>query len=132
LNEMEGRHVECHSDAAERLLDPDIALSAPAHWLAEAATRLWAASRRGELTHQQAGERAQFLLGAPIAVTQLDGLVSSAMTLSLRLHLTVYDTLYTALAEQQAVKLVTADRRLFQAMRGDKQLRDRVQRIGDR
>jgi predicted nucleic acid-binding protein len=124
--------AEEHSDAAARLLDPDFTLSAPAHWLAEAATGLWAACRRGELSEQQANERTQLLIGAPVAVIQLEGLVTAAMALSLRLHLTVYDTLYIALAEQQAAILVTADRRLMQAVRRDKQLRDKAQWIGDR
>ena len=48
-----------------------------------------------------------------------------------RLGITLCDALYLAGAEQQDAALVTADRRLFEAARGDKDLRARVRWIAD-
>jgi predicted nucleic acid-binding protein len=122
---------EEHSDIAQTLLEGDVALSAPAHWLAEAATGLWGACRRGELSAQQAQERVALLVGAPVAAVPLHHLATAAVDLALRLNLTIYDTLYLALAEDQRARLITADRRLFEAARRDRHLRSRVHWIGD-
>ncbi|HME24131.1 MAG TPA: type II toxin-antitoxin system VapC family toxin [Acetobacteraceae bacterium] len=123
--------AEAHAEAALRLLESGIGLTAPAHWLGEAVNAIWAACRRGDLVEQEAHERAATLAEAPIAVVPLDRLVSAAMTLALRLGITVYDALYLALAEQQGALLVTDDRRLLTAAHHDRQLRDRVIWIGD-
>jgi predicted nucleic acid-binding protein len=123
--------AEEHSDVAQTLLEGDFALSAPAHWLAEAATGLWGACRRGELSEQQAQERVALLVGAPVAAVPLHGLANAAMGLAIRLNLTIYDTLYLALAEEQDARLITADRRLFEAARRDRRFRSRVRWIRD-
>jgi predicted nucleic acid-binding protein len=123
--------AEAHAEAALRLLESGTGLAAPAHWLSEAVNALWAACRRGDLVEQEAHERAATLAEAPIAVVPLDRLVSAAMTIALRLGITVYDSLYLALAEQQGATLVTDDRLLLAAARHDGQLRDSVIWIGD-
>ena len=123
--------AEDDSDAALRLLQGGVALSAPAHWLAEAALGLWAACRRGELTELEACERVAVLAAAPVATEPLEHLATAAMVLSLRLGLTIYDTLYLALAEREDTTLITADRRLFETARRDRQSRTRLSWIGD-
>jgi predicted nucleic acid-binding protein len=123
--------AENDAEAALRLLDGRRDLFAPAHWLAEAANALWAACRRGELSEQQAHARVIALTEAPVAVVPLAQLAAAAMTIALRLGLTLYDALYLAVAEQQDATLVTADRRLFDAARRDKDLRARVRWIAN-
>ncbi len=123
--------AENDAEAALRLLESNLSLFAPAHWPAEAANALWAACRRGELSEQQAHERVIALAEAPVATAPLAPLAAAAMTIALRLGVSVYDALYLALAEQQDAALVTADRRLFEAARRDKQLRGRMRWIAD-
>jgi predicted nucleic acid-binding protein len=120
---------EEHSEAAQRLLQSGIALTAPAHWLAEAATGLWGACRRGQLTEQQAYQRLIALVDAPLAVVPLEHLADVAMRIALRLGITIYDSLYLALAEYRNAILITADRRLYEAAHHDRHLRGRVRWI---
>ncbi|MGA3401754.1 MAG: type II toxin-antitoxin system VapC family toxin [Acetobacteraceae bacterium] len=123
--------AEDHTEAALRLLNQAEALLAPVHWLAEAANALWAKSVRGDLSEPEVHERVAFLVGAPIATTSLDQLASAAMTIALRIRITMYDALYLALAEQRSTPLVTADRRLFETASHDKGLRGVVRWVGD-
>jgi predicted nucleic acid-binding protein len=123
--------AENNAETALRLLENSRSLCAPAHWLAEAANALWAACRRGELSELQAHERVVALVEAPVAAVPLVQLVAAAMTIGLRLGVTLYDALYLAVAEQQGAALVTADRRLFEAARRDKDLRARIRWIAD-
>ena len=101
-------------------------LNAPAHWLAEAANALWAKAWRGELTAFEAEQRVGLLTQAPIVVTPLASLAEEAIRLSNALGLTVYDTLYLALALERVISLVTADRRLFERTRAQPEFAARV------
>jgi predicted nucleic acid-binding protein len=106
---------EAHSGKAATLLD-NTALHAPAHWLAEAVNVLWARSVRGMMTGAQALERAEVLAAAPVASVALTGLVQAAVTQSLACGITLYDSLYVALAIQRGIPLVTADRKLVRTL----------------
>jgi predicted nucleic acid-binding protein len=52
------------------------------------------------------------------------------MDIALRLHITIYDALYLALAQREGETLITDDRRLLQSAQSDQQLRARVRWIG--
>ena len=106
-------------------------LAAPAHWLGEAANAVWAATRRGELTPDEAHERTNVLSDAPIATVPLKQLVATAMTIALRIGITIYDALYVALAVERDGVLVTDDRRLLLAARDDPEVRNLVMGIAD-
>jgi predicted nucleic acid-binding protein len=123
--------AEEHGDAALRLLECGLDLTAPAHWLSEAANAIWAAFRRGDLVEQEAHERAAFLAATPITPVPLERLVKDAMGIAVRLGVTIYDALYLALAEERGAMLVTDDQRLLAAARGDRRLRARAVWIGD-
>ncbi len=123
--------AEDHTESALRLLNHAEALLAPVHWLAEAANALWAKSVRGDLSESEAQQRVAFLAGAPIASTSLDQLAAAAMTIALRMRITMYDALYLALAEQRSTPLVTADRRLFEVASRDQRSRSVIRWVGD-
>jgi predicted nucleic acid-binding protein len=106
-------------------------LNAPAHWLAEAANALWAKAWRGELTAFEAEQRAGLLSQAPIVVAPLADLAEEAVRLANALGLTVYDTLYLALALERVIPLITADRRLFERTRARPEFATRVRWLGD-
>jgi predicted nucleic acid-binding protein len=107
---------EAHSETAARLLTRCEELHAPAHWLAEAANAVRKQCLRQLMTEAEANECADILAGAPIRVTPLQPLMRRAMLESLRFSVTVYDGLYVALAARDSLPLVTADRRLFEAV----------------
>jgi len=108
---------EPDSAAAAGLLAGTL-LHAPAHWLAEAAHVVWWRALRGEFDRDDAAERVAVLGRAPVRSHDLAGLLPRAFALALAHRVTVYDSLYVALAERLGVKLVTADLRLIAAVGG--------------
>jgi predicted nucleic acid-binding protein len=52
------------------------------------------------------------------------------MDIALRLHITICDALYLALAERDDETLIADDRRVLQSVQRDRQLRGRVRWIG--
>jgi predicted nucleic acid-binding protein len=111
---------EPHSAAALGLLEAETRLLAPAHWLGEAATALWAQSAvHNLLTRAQAEARIAWLAELEVREAPLAPLLPAAARWAFELRLTVDDTLYLALAEREAVPLVTADRRLHAAAQAE-------------
>ena len=96
---------------AEALLDE--ALIAPGLWLIEAANALWKRAGRGEISPDEAAERLQALLNAPVATPLAEDDLASALSLSSQLTHPVYDCLYLALAIREDTQVVTADTRFF-------------------
>lgn len=96
---------------AEALLDE--ALIAPGLWLIEAANALWKRAGRGEISPDEAAERLQALLNAPVATPRAEDDLASALSLSSQLAHPVYDCLYLALAIREDTQVVTADTRFF-------------------
>ena len=96
---------------AEALLDE--ALIAPGLWLIEAANALWKRAGRGEISPDEAAERLQALLNAPVATPRAEDDLASALSLSSQLTHPVYDCLYLALAIREDTQVVTADARFF-------------------
>ena len=96
---------------AEALLDE--ALIAPGLWLIEAANALWKRAGRGEISPDEAAERLQALLNAPVATPRAEDDLASALSLASQLAHPVYDCLYLALAIREDTQVVTADTRFF-------------------
>jgi predicted nucleic acid-binding protein len=67
---------------------------------------------------------------APVADTTIAGLLPRAFAISVAHSVTVYDSLYVALAEQRDIPLVTADERLIRRLSGDADLAKRMVWIG--
>lgn len=121
---------EDHSEQAARLLDWD-GLHAPDHWQAEAVNAIWSRVFKGELVTADAEERVAVLLCAPVRGTPIARLMPRAFALSVAHMITVYDTLYLALAEQLRLKLVTADQRLWRRASSDATLARQLIWVGD-
>jgi predicted nucleic acid-binding protein len=107
---------EIHSDEALRLLEPGNELHVPDLMQAEVGNILWKKTRRGELTPSEARRVIRAILVVPLQVHATSSLLEGALDIALRADRTVYDALYVALAVALDVPLVTADRRLFQAL----------------
>jgi predicted nucleic acid-binding protein len=121
---------EDHSAKASLLLDWD-ARHAPDHWLAEAADVLWAKVFHGDLTASDAEERTAVLLRSPVIGTPIASLMVRAFAISVALRVTIYDSLYVALAEKRGIPLVTADERLIRNLAGDPAMAKHIVWVGD-
>jgi predicted nucleic acid-binding protein len=92
---------------------------------------LWAKVHRGDLTAEDAEPRMTLLLRAPIVSAPIAGLMPRAFTISVAHSVTIYDSLYIALAEKRSIPLVTADERLIRRVSGDAALAGCVVWVGD-
>jgi predicted nucleic acid-binding protein len=108
---------EAHTREAETLLADDITLAAPDLLYAEIGNVLWKRVARRDISEEQAQEALGRLLDVEIYIAPTDGLVSDALELACRYRRPIYDSLYIALAVQQDTVLMTADKRLYNAMR---------------
>jgi len=107
--------TEEHSSAAERLLADQHERIAPELILVESANVFVKRQRRGELSASDA--RASLVaLHDSIELRESAPLVSAALDIALVHQRSAYDGLYTALAIQEGCQLVTADRRLYNAL----------------
>ena len=121
---------EEHGDQALSLLWCD-RRHAPDHWLAEAANALWPRVLDGELTAEDAEDRLGTLLGAPVVGSPIARLMPRAHAISVARRVTIYNSLYVALAEKLALPLVTADQVLIRRLSGDAALAQLVMWLGD-
>ena len=103
---------EMYSDKAALLLECET-LHAPDHWRAEASNVLWSKVYKGELNDFDAEERMRVLMRAPVVETRIATLMMRAFAISLAYAVTIYDSLYVALADARGIPFVTADKRLI-------------------
>ena len=108
---------EIHSEAATRLLAQDREILAPDLLWSECGNTLWKKWRRQELSADEVGELLQDLRRFPLQIFPSDELYDSAWTIARRCERSFYDSLYVALSAGKACPLVTADLRLFNALR---------------
>jgi predicted nucleic acid-binding protein len=121
---------EDHSAKAMLLLGLD-ARHAPDHWRAEAVNVLWSKVFHGDLSAADAEERMTVLLRAPVIATPIADLMPRAFAIAVAHMVTIYDSLYVALAETRDIPLVTADERLIRRLSGDVALAKLLVWVGD-
>lgn len=109
---------EIHSDAALRVLDSDDELIAPDLLYAEFGNILWKKSRRGELDQDQLRAAVTAFRVTPVQMHVSNPLFDAALDIALHMNRSFYDSLYLALAVLQQCRLITADLRLHNAIRG--------------
>ncbi len=111
--------AEVHTDAALRLLrDDGPELHVPDLVFPEVGNILWKKTRRGELTEEDVRRIARLVAAAPLTVHHSGPLFEAAIEIALRTTRTVYDSQYVALALQLGCRLVTADEKLYNALKG--------------
>ncbi len=84
----------------------------------EAANILWKRVRRGELTETESSAIASALLEVPKTVRPSEILLPAALQMSCILDHPAYDCFYLALADFLGSSLITADRKLVNALVG--------------
>ena len=93
---------------------------APALFVFETVSALWRMVVRGDLDEESARAARDRLLAMPIRLPAPAGLLQRAWDLARRYERPqVYDSFYLALADMLDVDLWTADRRFFNALRGE-------------
>jgi predicted nucleic acid-binding protein len=108
---------EDHSADALRLLDASFRRHVPVLLQTEAAQTLWKkAHQRKEIDAEDARLKLRALLLTPLDVHPVKPLLEPAFDIALATGRTVYDSVYVALAVAVGCKLVTADRKLYDAL----------------
>jgi len=111
---------EILSDRAERLLarveKREIALLAPDLIYPETGNILWKKQRLKELTHSEVEEISDAILWLPLKIERSKALLTVAVDIAIAYRITVYDALYLSLAKVYETTMITADRRLVEAL----------------
>jgi len=111
---------EILSDRAERLLarveKREIALLAPDLIYPETGNILWKKQRLKELTHSEVEEISDAILLLPLKIERSKALLTVAVDIAIAYGITVYDALYLSLAKVYETTMITADRRLVEAL----------------
>ncbi len=109
---------EDHSaQAAHLLADPRFDLAAPDFIYVEVAAVAWKRAIRNEIDRDKAESIVRELSAVPLETHLTSELVPAALTIALQIQRTVYDAVHLALAVQSHVPLLTADRKLFDAIK---------------
>ena len=110
---------ELESTEAARLLDSRFELHVPTYFFTEAASvlqRKVAVDRT--LSEAEAQHAFHLLRSAPMTVHPTEGLLEQAFLHGIRYRRPVYDSFYLVLAAALGGQVVTADRRLYNGVRG--------------
>jgi predicted nucleic acid-binding protein len=108
---------EIHSDAALRLLAGEHALHAPDLIFSEFGNVLWKRVRKREISKAEASATIEALLSVPLRVQSSQALIPLALEIACSENRTVYDSLYLAAAIVHQFPVVTADAKLYRALR---------------
>jgi predicted nucleic acid-binding protein len=109
---------EDYTEAARELLGGGFDLAAPDLLRAEVGNVMWKRWRKGEMSAEVANEALRDLERLPLRIETSEPLVATAWVVSERFDRSFYDGLYVALAVQTDCALVTADRKLNDALSG--------------
>jgi predicted nucleic acid-binding protein len=106
---------EPDSDAARRIVER-AELLAPGLLWAELGNVLWRRQRLGELSPSNARDMLLTLRAIPVRTYALFPLLPLALEIAVTIGHSIYDCIYLALADQEDCRVVTADRRLQNAV----------------
>jgi len=109
---------EAHASAARLLLNGTEELSVPHYFFTEIGNVLWKRWRRREISAPAVVAALEEVETVGLSVWPDRGLLWDAVAIALRRGCSVYDSLYLALADKIDGRLVTADRRLVNALTG--------------
>lgn len=122
---------EPHSADAERLLSGGFQLLAPDLLFPEVGNILWKRVMKSEIPVQKAQLIMRALEALPLTLRPTSVLAENAMTVACGLKRSFYDSLYLALAMMADCRLVTADRKLFDAVKDATPIRKHMLWVGD-
>lgn len=108
---------ETHAEAARRVLGGRRQLLAPDLIWAEIGNVLWKKCRRVEVAGDEARRILDDFRQFPIRITSAKPLLDPAWDIAVRFDLSVYDSLYVALAVSRDCPLITADHGLYTSLK---------------
>ena len=108
---------EQHASAALRLLHENAGLVAPDIILAEVGNVLWKKWFRGELEADAVPEMMIDFRKIPLQLFDTDYLFINAWDIAKKFSRSFYDSLYVALAVKNNCRMVTADLKLYNALK---------------
>lgn len=107
---------EKHAEEALRLLGGENPLHAPDFLLLEMDSIFCKRIRRGDITYADGEDARRILRQLPIERHDFTAYLDNAYAIANMTGRSIYDSLYVALALLLGVRLVTADRRLYDAI----------------
>jgi len=111
---------EILSDKAEELLNRvaqgDVMLLAPDLIYPEVGNILWKKQRMKELTRPEVEEITDAIVSLPLNIEASKLLLPLAIDIGIAYKITIYDALYLSMARIYETKMITADRKLADAM----------------
>jgi predicted nucleic acid-binding protein len=107
---------EVHEAEAKRFLDPGNSLCASDLLPSEFGNILWKKVRRAEITADEAQRIAAAMQSSPVILFPSLALLPDALRVAVATSCTVYDCMYLSLAAARRCRLVTADRKLRNAL----------------
>ncbi len=107
---------EVHQGHAVNVLESRQLLLAPHHFRLELASALRKKVRAGDVLVENLEGQLADIIEVPVREVPSVNLLTGAMSIALRFNRSIYDSLYVALALQERCRLVTADRRLYDAV----------------
>ena len=110
---------EVQSAEALLLLGAGFRRHVPSLFFTEVAQTLWKkVHQRREMSSEDGREGVRSLLLMPLAVYPTNPLLDAAFEIATKTGRTVYDCIYVSLADSLGCRLVTADLRLYNGLRG--------------
>ena len=113
---------EVLADRAASLLDSlkeeVYSLMAPDLIYSESGNILWKKHRLKELTRSEVDEIADAIILLPIRIEDSKNLLPLALEVAMTYGVTVYDAMYLSMARIHGIRMITADKKLFERMAG--------------
>ncbi len=108
---------EIHADAACQLLENNYKLAAPELIFSEIGNIIWKKWCRKEITLDTAQGLIKDFQQSPFTIHDTQSLFESTWEIARQYQRSFYDSLYLALAKNQNCQMVTADLKLYNALR---------------
>ncbi len=125
---------EIFSDKAQEVMlqaaNGELTLLAPDLLYPETGNILWKKQRLHELTPDEIEEIVDAVTSLPIKVERSREIMPLSVAIALQTGITVYDAMYVAVAGIYETRMITADRRLVDAL-GKTEFKNNVHWLGD-
>ena len=104
------------AEVMSRVADGELMLCAPDLLYPETGNILWKKQCRHELTPAEVDEIVDAITSLPIRVESSMPVMPLAVSIAMRSGITVYDAMYVAVARIYETRMITADKKLTEAM----------------